>query len=140
MPDAVLESKLAALRRCVERLEAKRPQTIDALLEDIDLQDIVAVNLERAIQQCVDIAARVVATRSETTPSSMAESFTSLAHLEIIDANLAQRMRKAVGLRNVAVHLYQSIDWEIVFHVLWNNLDDFRDFAARILELDSSSD
>ncbi len=45
-------------------------------------------------------------------------------------------MIKAVGFRNVAVHTYQNIDWEIVYSIVTKNLTDFVDFAKIINELD----
>jgi len=54
---AVLSEKLESLRRCVARIETKRVASAGALARDVDAQDIVALNLTRAVQLCVDIAA-----------------------------------------------------------------------------------
>lgn len=35
--------------------------------------------------------------------------------------------------RNTAVHAYQEIDWEIVFRIATDHLDDFRAFSRQIL-------
>jgi uncharacterized protein YutE (UPF0331/DUF86 family) len=42
---------------------------------------------------------------------------------------------KAVGFRNIAVHNYQEIDWEIVFNICYHKLDDCRVFAQAIVPL-----
>lgn len=44
-------------------------------------------------------------------------------------------MAKAAGFRNIAVHEYESIDWNIVFSIISSRLDDFRDFAQALLNL-----
>ena len=49
-----------------------------------------------------------------------------------LDAELASRMRSAVGFRNVAIHSYRRIDWDIVHAITHQDLDDFRRFAAAI--------
>ncbi len=49
MDRGVIADKLERLRRCVQRIEHKRPPTLAALAADVDLQDILSVNLERAI-------------------------------------------------------------------------------------------
>jgi len=41
-------------------------------------------------------------------------------------------MQKAVGFRNVAVHNYDVINWEIVFAICQEFLVDFRRFAKEI--------
>lgn len=55
----IILRKLDSLARCVSRIEHKRPTTLDELNESIDLQDILSINLERAIQVSVDIGAHL---------------------------------------------------------------------------------
>lgn len=55
MDTVVLVEKLESLRRCIRRIEAKKPDNADQLKQDIDLQDILVLNLTRAILLSVDI-------------------------------------------------------------------------------------
>ena len=132
--NAVIEAKLTSLRRCIVRLEGKRPETLEALEADIDLQDILAVNLERAVQLCVDIALHVIADSDNAAPPTMGDAFRALHRMDVLDSGTAEALVKAVGFRNVAVHLYSEIDLGIVFDVVTNRLDVFRDFARSILD------
>jgi uncharacterized protein YutE (UPF0331/DUF86 family) len=131
----VIEDKLERLRRCVQRIEQKRPSTAEALVTDYDLQDILSVNLERAVQLCVDIAAHIIADREVSAPTTMAAAFEALHTLHILSSDLANSMKKAVGFRNIVVHNYQEIDWRIVFNICHHKLDDFRAFAQVIMSL-----
>lgn len=74
----LIEAKLESLRRCVERIAAKTPPSADQLTRDLDLQDIIALNLQRAVQRCVDLAAHVIADTDARPPSTMAENFAIL--------------------------------------------------------------
>ena len=49
MDHALIEQKLESLRRCLARLRARCPTPAPALAVDIDAQDIVALNLARAV-------------------------------------------------------------------------------------------
>ena len=129
MDEAVILSKLDSLRRCVERIQSKTPASASELAGDYDLQDIVSVNLERAVQTCVDIAAHVLAELDMPAPESMAESFDQLGEQGFIPQELAVRLRKAVGFRNIAVHAYHELDWAIVFSLITERLEDFPHFA-----------
>ena len=131
----VIEDKLERLRRCVQRVEQKRPSTPEALATDYDLQDILSVNLERAVQLCVDIAAHIIADREVNAPTTMAAAFEALHTLHILSSDLSNSMKKAVGFRNIVVHNYQEIDWRIVFNICHHKLDDFRAFAQAITSL-----
>ena len=62
----------------------------------------------------------------------MGEVFSTLAALGVISDELAARLRAAVGLRNIAVHNYDRVDWAIVFAISTRHLDDFRKFAAAV--------
>jgi uncharacterized protein YutE (UPF0331/DUF86 family) len=57
MDREVIEQKLESLRHCVRRIESRCPADAQTLASDPDLQDIVALNLSRAVQVCVDIGA-----------------------------------------------------------------------------------
>ncbi len=128
----LIEAKIESLRRCIERIAAKTPSSADQLTRDPDLQDIIALNLQRAVQLSVDLAAHVIADTDARPPSTMAENFTILRDQKIISPPLAERMTKSVGFRNIAVHSYQLIDWNIVFQICRHHLDDFRHFAEAV--------
>lgn len=141
MAELILNEKLESLRRCVSRIEEKRAPSAEALLADPDRQDILALNITRAVQVCVDMAAHVLARNDEPAPATMGEAFDGIHHLGVIDAELCRSLKGSVGFRNVAVHSYQRIDWEIVHAITWNQLDDFRRFAKALSSfLDASGE
>ena len=120
--------------RCLERIEAKVPATVPLLQTDVDLQDILMLNLERLVQLSVDVAALLIARKNlRPVPTTMADSFDVLCLAGIIPEALKVRMRKAVGFRNLAVHEYDKINWQIVYLIATKHLEDFKQFA-RIVE------
>jgi uncharacterized protein YutE (UPF0331/DUF86 family) len=135
MDDAVVLDKLDTLQRCVERIKKKTPLDAASLTRDIDAQDIIAVNLERAVQACVDIAARLVAAHNRPSPETMAASFDSLSELGLLPPALAVKMKKVVGFRNIAVHAYKQIDWTIVYYLITQRLDDFNLFSKHVIDI-----
>ena len=101
----LLLTKIESLRKCIHRIEHKRPASADTLNSDIDLQDIILVNLERAVRQCVDIAAIIISGMEITPPATMASAFESLAERKIIDKELSERLKKAVGFGKLFIQL-----------------------------------
>lgn len=114
MTNDVILKKMSFLQRCLDRLEKKRPERWEVLLEDLDLQDIISVNLERAVQLSVDIGLQALAELGVQPPETMGEVFTSLQKEDVLPAGLADQRKGAVGFRNIAVHEYEEIDWSIV--------------------------
>ncbi len=132
MDRKVIDEKLESLRRCVERIRSRCPEDPSLLVSDPDLQDIVSLNLTRAVQIGVDIAAVVISDSPLAAPDTMGEAFEALAELAVIDDELAARMKAAVGFRNIVIHSYQSIDWKIVHRLCTESLDDFQRLAADV--------
>jgi uncharacterized protein YutE (UPF0331/DUF86 family) len=132
MDEAMLLAKFESLRRCLARIAEKKPASAATLKSDFDLQDIISVNLERAVQLCVDTGLHVLSTRDLPLPDTMAGTFRELNIIGVLDDCIAERLAKAVGFRNLAVHTYQEINWDIVFSIITERMDDFRDFAAQI--------
>lgn len=130
MDRVVVDQKLESLRRSVLRVENKMPETLQQLLDDVDAQDIVALNITRAIQICVDIAAHWLSENStQPAPQTMGQTFEALAAAGVIEQALSDRLKKAVGFRNVMVHSYDEINWAIVHAIGTEHLSDFKSFA-----------
>jgi uncharacterized protein YutE (UPF0331/DUF86 family) len=139
MDKDVINRKLESLRRCLARITSKLPITRDELRSNYDLQDIIALNLERAVQICVDIAAHVMSQTEAPPPSTMAEGFARLAELQAIPSPLAESLQKAVAFRNILVHNYTDINWDIVTDIVTHRLTDFVQFAQAINRLNNDT-
>ena len=136
MNSIVIKTKLESLRKCLDRIESKKPETLDDLLQDIDIQDIIALNLERSVQLCVDIANHILSSLDDAPAMSMAESFERLSEKRIIPNGLAQNLKRAVGFRNLSVHAYDKIDWQLVWNILEGDLIDLVRFLECVESLD----
>lgn len=132
MDHDVIRNKLESLRRCILRVQEKTPTSSDALLEDYDIQDIIMLNLERAVQICVDMGLHILSETECPAPETMAQTFEQMNKLGMLNEALARRMIKSVGFRNTAVHAYQEVDWQIVYRIITEHLDDFRQYAKQV--------
>lgn len=134
MPDKdVVLAKTASIQKCLGRI--KEVTFLDpASLEDIDKQDIFILNLQRAIQAALDLAAHIVASEALGMPETVRENFTILQDRNIIGSELARKMEKMTGFKNIAVHDYQALDLEILKSILANNLKDLEDFYTAVLK------
>ncbi|KGD65758.1 hypothetical protein Y5S_00982 [Alcanivorax nanhaiticus] len=135
MDSLIVERKLESLRRCINRVEQKRPDSIATLETDPDIQDILVLNLSRAVQLCVDIAAHVLLDYETLPPNTMGETFDRLADLKLIEPELRDNLKRSVGFRNMAVHNYDVLDWRIVYAIATRQLEDFTRFAAAVTPL-----
>ena len=127
----VVTAKLSVIDRCLTRIAEVNGETRHGLLP-VDVDDITAINLIRAVQAAVDLATHVVAVEGFGTPDSTAEAFSLLERRGLIDAALADRLRRMVGFRNIAIHEYQTLDPAIVQRIVERHLGDLRALGERI--------
>jgi uncharacterized protein YutE (UPF0331/DUF86 family) len=135
--DVVL-AKLDIIDRCLQRIEAVRKGEHPDLGADY-VDDIIAINLQRAIQAAIGLAAHVVSEEGYGVPDTTAALFTLLEQRGVIAPDLAGRLRKMVGFRNIAIHEYRAVDPAIVEAILDKHLGDLRDLGARIVEVRRAS-
>ena len=132
MDNAVVLKKIESLKFCVSRIEEKKPNTVEELKQDLDIQDIVTVNLERAVQLSVDIGAIVIAERRLKTSGTMAGCFRELERAGVLDPELSLKMQKAVGFRNISVHEYEDMDWDLVYDIITHHLSNFSSYIEAV--------
>lgn len=129
----IILAKTSIIQRCLERIKEAtglKPES----LNDIDVQDIFVLNLQRAIQAVIDMAAHIVGAEGWKLPDTFKGNFQLLYQKSIIDQNLSDRMQKMVGFRNIAIHDYQSIDIDILKSILDKNLIDLETFYITIIK------
>jgi uncharacterized protein YutE (UPF0331/DUF86 family) len=133
MPDKdVVLAKAASIQKCLRRIKEVTGLNPDTLGE-INIQDIFVLNLQRAVQSTIDLAAHVTASEGLGIPDTIKDNFLRLEQAGIISKDLSKRMQAMVGFRNIAIHDYQAINVEILKTILIQNLKDVEEFYTVIL-------
>ena len=132
MKSEIILSKLQSLNRCVNRISSK---ISDDFISNLDSQDIVILNLQRAIQISIDIGAIILKESNIEIPINRSEIFTLLHENKKISSSLANSLKKSVGFRNLAVHEYSKLDLEKVYSLSKSELDIFLEFGKVIYTL-----
>ena len=85
-----------------------------------------------AAQSAIDLAESLIAFKNLRKPATMAESFRILQEEGLISAELAGKLARMAGFRNILAHAYEDIDGDIVYDVLQNRSKDLEEFLDRI--------
>jgi uncharacterized protein YutE (UPF0331/DUF86 family) len=109
----------------------------DRFLADHRLQHQAERALQLAIQICLDVGVHLVAARGLRAPDEYRDVFERLSREDTLDAALAERLKDAVGQRNLPVHGYVDVDTTVVWEKL-AEVDDLRAFAGWALAAASS--
>jgi len=134
MADDVLLNKAAAIERAVRRAREEYASDPGNLLTNQTRQDAIILNLQRACEGAIDAAMHLVRIHRLGIPQETREAFDLLQQAGRLDASLAERLKKMVGFRNVAIHDYQKLNLTIVQSILDERLDDFLEFTQLLLK------
>lgn len=121
-------SKINIVKNCLTSIEKAKAQEKDP---DFQLA-IFELNLQRAIQACIDMANILISQEGLGLPSNYRQAFEILAKNNIIDEHQLKTMRAMVGFRNISVHDYEQVKPEIVKSIVENHLKDFENFYTII--------
>jgi len=124
-PDVLLR-KLLYLRQLLTDLAPYA----NATLADVEAEHYKLERLfELLVATATDILFHKLAAMG-VSPDSYREAFHLAGAHGLLPVNLAERMQKAAGMRNVLVHLYEEIDYQILHDSIQPALQDFSQFAG----------
>jgi uncharacterized protein YutE (UPF0331/DUF86 family) len=134
MNDIVLNKK-ESIERCIKqvRLYYRMPSEIP-FEEDHLKQDAIAVNLQRAAEQVIDLANHVIRKQKLGLPKESRESFDILMEAGVIPHGLADKLKGMVGFRYILVHQYEDLDVKIMVDVIEHHLEELVDFTNHVVE------
>ena len=135
MEREIILAKFESLEKCVRRIEAQNVSDARELEENLDKQEVIILNLQRAVQICVDIGNHVLLDFPSATPATMSETFRKMRENNLIADKTCENLSKAVGFRNIAIHQYEDVDCKIIFSIVKKHLCDFREFAKDVQKI-----
>jgi uncharacterized protein YutE (UPF0331/DUF86 family) len=131
---AVLAERTAAVQRHLRRVGDRLPEDPAALLPMTDATDAVVLHLWQATQIVIDLAVSACVALGLGAPATYADAFRKLGEEGVIDDELAARLARAAGFRNVVVHAYADLDLRRVHQAATQGPDDLLAFLAGLRE------
>ena len=129
----IVWNKKESIERCIRQIRNYYAMSSDLPFnQDYLKQDAIAINMQRACEQAIDLSNYVIKVRKMGLPKDSRESFSLLAENGIIPNDLAVKLGKMIGFRNTLVHKYQKLDIQLMVNVIENHLVDLIDFTNYI--------
>ena len=136
MIDDVILNKTSSIVRCFNRVEEDFDDEFET---NYTKQDAVTLNIQRAIQQTIDLGAYLVKKYKLGIPKTTKDIFIFLEQKKIISKELSQNLQKMVGFRNIAIHEYTELKIEVLEEIIKNHLFDVINFKNEVLEYETKS-
>ena len=130
----IIMSKIDSIKRHVDRLKSIRKMKIHVFLDSDDTKDIAILNLQMAIQKCIDIGNHFYSEWDIGAPSSYGDVFEEMCRRKVLTRAMMKKMMLMVGLRNRIVHEYEELDYNKIHSFLKNDLNDFNTFLKQVLK------
>ena len=129
---AILAEKASTVERHLARVAERLPSTAEGLRPATDVSDAVILHLWQAVQIVVDVAVAMCLRLNLGAPAGYGDAFRRLATAGMVPADLAERLVRAAGFRNVVAHAYESLDMALVHRAASQGPVDLRQFLAAV--------
>lgn len=133
MSDVVL-NKAQVIERALARVNATYLAHAATLDLNLDAQDVIILNLQRACEASIDLAMHIVRIKGVGLPKESRDAFSLLAQNKIIVHEMAERLKRMVSFRNIAVHDYRALDWTIVRAIVEKDVLDVAEFSRQMVK------
>ncbi len=124
-------NKAASIEKFINRVKEVYDNNYDNLQNYIKLDSII-LNIQRASESSIDLAMHIVADEKLGIPQNSWDAFDILESNNILDKELANKMKAMVGFRNIALHDYESINIKVVQIIIEEHLYDFEEYMASL--------
>lgn len=129
---SVVENKISAIKKYLNILDKYRKYTKEQIEQDLGIRGALERYLYLVVQSAIDLAEAVVAFKNFRKPTTTSESFRILNEEDVISTELAEKLVKMVGFRNVLAHDYEDIDYDIVYDVLHEKYKDIERLIEQV--------
>lgn len=128
----VLAERAAAVERHLGRVAERLPSSAAELVPATDASDAVILHLWQAVQIVIDLGLSACLHFNLGTPESYGDAFRRLSDAGFLEQDLAQRLARAAGFRNLVAHAYDPLDMQRVHQAASEGPADLRGFLARL--------
>jgi len=129
---SLIERRLAMILEENEFLKSIKKQNYNEFLNDGKSRRSTARAIETIAQSIIDICSHIVAQKHFGISDTYKGTIELVTQHHIISMDLATNLQKVVAMRNVLVHQYLDIDFEIVWNAIDTLLVDAHTFVQEI--------
>ena len=130
---SLISDKIKEIEKYLSELEKVIPENISIYLKNLEKRLACERAFEKIIESVNDLAILIIKEKRFQMPNEDIKAFEVLSDKKIISRELADNLKKAMGMRNFLVHQYGDINNEIVFEAIQKEIfDDVNDFIDQI--------
>lgn len=126
---SVIENKISSVKKYLSIVERYKIYSRKEIEDNVDIKGAIERYLYLATQATIDLAEAIISYKNYRKPSTMAESFHILEENSLISKDLTQKMIGMTGFRNAIAHDYDKINYDLVYKIIHQDIEDLRIFT-----------
>lgn len=128
-----LLDKIEEIEKYISELQEFIPKDFDSYVSDLKGKAACERYFEKIVEAVTDLVIIIIKEENLDIPEEDKQSFSVLAENKIITDEMADKLRAAKGMRNILAHKYGTVDDEIVFHSITEELiTDVKEFLSSL--------
>ena len=128
----LVRRKLSRLNMYLDKLKPVTELSFSEYSSDF-YKKTSAERLIQLIVECAsDINNHVILESGERPPEDYRSSFIRAAEVELIDHELANKLKGSGGMRNIIVHEYMDVDDKKIYDILPTAISDFKEYIRQV--------
>jgi len=129
-----INDKTKEIEKYLEEFYNIIPGTFEEYKKDFKTKAACERYFEKIIEAVIDLSFLIIKQNSLKIPEEDKQAFDILEEKKIISKELAEKLKDAKGMRNILAHEYGSIDDEIVYNSIKEDLEkDIKLFLKNVL-------
>ena len=131
----VINNQISSVERYLNELLKYRSRARAAIEKNPEKLAALERYLYLAAQSAIDLGDTIISYKKLRQPTSLAETFTILAEVGILERGLADKLVNMAKFRNVLAHNYVALDYDKVFYALRRGPDEIKGFLNAVSKL-----
>lgn len=119
--------------KALEILEELKEEKKKIFISDLKLTSIAERNIQISTEFIVDLSNFIISKLDLEIPENYKKSIEKIYELKIVNENLKKDMIELVGLRNIIVHMYADVKYDLIFDSLDKMVKTLRKFCKKLL-------
>lgn len=128
-----IKDKIHQIEGFLEELQEIVPEKFDEYNNSLEKKAACERYVEKIVEALTDLAFLTIKYKKLKIPEDDIDAFNILSEKNLIDKEIANKLKNAKGMRNIIAHQYGRIDDRAVFDAITEELEkDSREFIKEI--------
>ncbi len=121
-------------KKAIELLSTLSKTNPDKIVNDYTLLSSLERNIQLAVEFLIDLSNYILSESVGEVPDTYKEIVAKTGELCDLEKELIKEVRGIIGLRNIIVHLYADIDYDVILSELGNIIDEILAYVSKLFE------